>query len=103
MCLTAHCPVPLDLLLCDLLMPGMDGDELVRRAKQRHPGLPAMIVSGTVTSFDRAAQADVFLPKGAATPAELLERVRILVARKRGPKRASASLVPIGLSVPQLS
>lgn len=80
-------PGTIDLLLCDLLMPQMDGDELVRRAKQMHPGLPAMIVSGTVTAFDRAGNADVFLPKGAASPAEMLERIRVLVARKRGPKR----------------
>jgi two-component system response regulator CpxR len=82
-------PGTLDLLLCDLIMPQMDGNELVRRAKQLHPGLPAMIVSGTVNAFDRAVHADVFLPKGAASPAEMIERIRVLVARKRGPKKAS--------------
>jgi two-component system response regulator CpxR len=82
-------PGSIDLLLCDLLMPLMDGNELVRRAKQLHPTLPAMIVSGTVTAYDRAGRADVFLPKGACSPAELLERVRILVARKRGPRKMS--------------
>jgi two-component system, OmpR family, response regulator CpxR len=81
-------PGSLDLLLCDLIMPQMDGNELVRRAKQLHPCLPAMIVSGTVNAFDRAVHADVFLAKGAASPAEMIERIRILVARKRGPKKA---------------
>ena len=80
-------PGSIDLLLCDLLMPLMDGNELVRRAKQLHPALPAMIVSGTVAAYDRAGCADVFLPKGACSPMELLERIRILVARKRGPKK----------------
>jgi CheY-like chemotaxis protein len=82
-------PGSLDLLLCDLLMPQMDGNELVRRAKQLHAGLPAMIVSGTVNAFDRALHADVFLPKGACSPAEMIERIRVLVARKRGPKKAA--------------
>jgi CheY-like chemotaxis protein len=82
-------PGSLDLLLSDLVMPQMDGNELVRRAKDMHPQLPALIVSGTVTAYDRAGRADVFLPKGACTPAELLERIRILVARKRGPKKYS--------------
>jgi two-component system, OmpR family, response regulator CpxR len=82
-------PGSLDLLLCDLIMPQMDGNELVRRAKQLHPNLPAMIVSGTVTAYDRAGRADVFLPKGACSPAEMLERIRILVARKRGPRKMS--------------
>jgi len=81
-------PGSIDLLLCDLIMPQMDGNELVRRAKQLHPGLPAMIVSGTVNAFDRAVHADVFLPKGACSPAEMIERIRVLVARKRGPKKA---------------
>jgi CheY-like chemotaxis protein len=80
-------PGSIDLLLCDLLMPQMDGNELVRRAKHIHPALPALIVSGTVTSFDRALAADAFLPKGASSPIELLERIRVLVARKRGPKK----------------
>ena len=83
-------PGSIDLLLCDLILPQMDGNELVRRAKQLHPGLPAMIVSGTVNAFDRAINADVFLPKGASSPAEMIERIRILVARKRGPKKAAA-------------
>lgn len=85
--LAASAPGSIDLLLCDLLMPGMDGNELVRRAKDLHPSLPALITSGTVTAYDRAGRADVFLPKGACSPVELLERIRVLVARKRGPKR----------------
>jgi two-component system, OmpR family, response regulator CpxR len=82
-------PGSIDLLISDLIMPQMDGNELVRRAKQLHRGLPAMIVSGTVNSYDRAVYADVFLPKGASSPAEMIERIRILVARKRGPKKHS--------------
>ena len=87
-------PGAIDLLLCDLIMPQMDGNELVRRAKQLHPGLPSTIVSGTVNAFDRAVHADVFLPKGASSPAEMIERIRVLVARKRGPKKASAAQFP---------
>jgi CheY-like chemotaxis protein len=80
-------PGTLDLLIADLLLPGMDGNELVRRAKQMHPTLPTLIVSGTVANYDRALAADAFLPKGACSPSELLERIRVLVARKRGPKK----------------
>jgi two-component system response regulator CpxR len=80
-------PGTLDLLIADLLLPGMDGNDLVKRAKQMHPMLPALIVSGSVTASDRALAADAFLPKGAGTAAELLERIRLLVARKRGPKK----------------
>ncbi|MGA7159009.1 MAG: response regulator [Acidobacteriaceae bacterium] len=81
-----------DLLMADLLMPQMDGNTLIQKAKQVHPGLPTLLISGTVTSFDRAAAADAFLPKGACTPAEVLDRIRILVARKRGPKKQVQSV-----------
>jgi two-component system response regulator CpxR len=90
--LQAALPGSIDLLLSDLILPQMDGNELARRAKQIHACLPVLIVSGTVTSFDRAASADAFLPKGACTPAELLDRIRILVARKRGPKKQPTSV-----------
>jgi len=91
---THSLPGSIDLLLSDLVMPQMDGSELVRRAKEIHPGLPALIVSGTVSAYERAGLADVFLPKGACSPIELLERVRNLVARKRGPKKLVLPAAP---------
>ena len=39
-------------------------------------------------------RADVFLAKGMFAPAELLERIRILLVRKRGPKRAPMRAQP---------
>ena len=77
----------IDLVLSDLLMPQMDGNELVRRMKEITPEVPMILVSGTVKAFDRANRADAFLPKGACTPLEMLERIRIMIARKRGPKK----------------
>ena len=90
-----------DLLMSEVILSQMDGNELVRRAKQLHPCLPALLVSGTVSNFDRAVAADAFLPKGACTPAEMLDRIRILVARKRGPKKhvQSVMAVPAQLAV----
>ena len=87
-------PGSIDLLLADLILPGMDGNELVRRAKRMHPGLPALLISGMVSNYDRAEAADAFLPKGACTSAEMLDRIRVLVARKRGPKKQSPVLQP---------
>ena len=86
-----YAPGELSLLLCDLLMPQMDGLELIRRAREMQPGLPSLMVSGTVATMERSTGADVFLPKGACSPVELLERVRVLVARKRGPKKAAVT------------
>ena len=80
-------PGSIDLLIAELMMPGMGGNELVRRAKQLHPALPTMLVSGLVSNFERAAAADAFLPKGSCNAAEMLDRIRVLVTRKRGPKK----------------
>lgn len=80
----------IDLVLGDLIMPRMDGNEMVNRMKEIAPDVPMMLLSGTVKAFDRACHADAFLPKGACSPVELLERIRVMIARKRGPKKALA-------------
>lgn len=77
----------IDLVVSDLLMPQMDGNEMVRRMKEISPEVPMLLVSGTVKAFERASHADAFLPKGASTPVEMLERIRVMIARKRGPKK----------------
>ena len=79
----------IDLVLSDLVLPDVDGNELVRRMKEFSPEVPTILVSATVKAFERANRADAFLPKGACTPAEVLERIRIMSARKRGPKKTS--------------
>ncbi len=87
----------IDLLLSDVLLTGMDGNEMVRRAKHHQPLLPTLLISNTVTNFERGAAADAFLPKGACTPTEILDRIRVLVARKRGPKKQIAVLAAAAL------
>lgn len=81
-----------DLVLSDLVMPNMDGNELIRRLKESAPDVPMILFSGSVKSGERAICADAFLPKGACTPVDLLERIRLMIARKRGPKKNTAVL-----------
>lgn len=78
----------IDLVLSDLVMPGVDGSHVVEQVKAMSPETPAILLSGKVRIYDRDTHADVFLPKGMYAPAELLERIRLLLVRKRGPKRA---------------
>jgi two-component system response regulator CpxR len=82
----------IDLLLTDLVMPEVDGDELIRRAKELSPFTPAILFSGHTKFCTTDTCADIFLPKGAHAPIELLERIRLLLVRKRGPKRGATSL-----------
>jgi PAS domain S-box-containing protein len=53
-----------DLVLVDMAMPGMNGVEFIARARERHPSLPAMLVTGyaDVAAFS-PAEGDVVLQK----------------------------------------
>ena len=77
----------IDLVLTDLIMPEVDGNKLIEEVKAISPQTPAILLSGKVRIYDRETQADIFLCKGMYAPAELLERIRLLLVRKRGPKR----------------
>jgi len=79
----------IDLIITDLMMPKMTGIEFIAAAKQISPQTPAILFSGSVSQIAEQNHADVWLPKGSFAPAELLERVRIALIRKRGPKRSS--------------
>ncbi len=78
----------IDLVLADLLMPGLDGAKLIEEVKALSPETPAILLSAKVKTYDHDTRADIFLPKGMYAPVELLERIRLLMVRKRGPKRA---------------
>ncbi|HZQ70691.1 MAG TPA: response regulator [Terriglobales bacterium] len=84
----------IDLVITDLVMPGTDGIKLIEEIKSISPEVPAVLLSGKVRLYDRDTRADVFLPKGMHDPADLLERIRLLLVRKRGPKRAPARRTP---------
>jgi CheY-like chemotaxis protein len=76
-----------DLVLTDLNMPGVDGPRLVEEIKNISPQTPAVLISGRTKVYERETLADLFLSKGMYEPADLLERIRLLLVRKRGPKR----------------
>jgi CheY-like chemotaxis protein len=76
-----------DLVIADMAMPGLDGPQLIARIKDTSPQTPAILISSKVRLYDHDSRADVFLTKGMYSPADLLERVRQLLVRKRGPKR----------------
>jgi two-component system, cell cycle sensor histidine kinase and response regulator CckA len=57
---------PIDLVLTDLVMPGMDGKELVERLRELRPGVRALFTSGYaqgVVEGRELADGDAFLPK----------------------------------------
>lgn len=80
-----------DLVLSDLQMPGLDGAELVGKIKDLSATTPAIIFSGKTRFYEKETRADLFLPKGMYAPIELLERIRLMLVKKRGPKRLTPS------------
>lgn len=77
----------IDLVIADVAMPGLDGLQLIARIKSLSPHTPAILISSKARVYDHDSQADVFLTRGMYSPADLLERVRLLLIRKRGPRR----------------
>jgi two-component system response regulator CpxR len=83
-----------DLVLADLMMPKMSGAKMIDEMKAASPQMPAILFSGVVKFCAEETQADIFLPKGAYAPIELLERIRLMLVRKRGPRRAAQPALP---------
>jgi signal transduction histidine kinase/CheY-like chemotaxis protein len=75
----------ISVLVTDVVMPGMSGDELARRLRESRPDLAILFVSGY--AFDRAEQLGNLLQPYALLPkpytsAELLHEVRELLKRQ---------------------
>ncbi len=45
---------PLDLLIVDYVLPGVNGRDLTARLRERRPGLPVILMSGYLPSPDLA-------------------------------------------------
>ena len=75
---------PFDLLLTDVRMPGMDGFELVRRARESYPDLRVLFMSGYSREYRIDPHRDDFVAKP-FRPRELLGCVYELLRRGRGP------------------
>ena len=92
----------IDLVVTDMAMPGLDGPQLIAAIKNLSPHTPAILISSKARAYTHESQADVFLAKGMYAPADLLERIRVLLVRKRGPKRPhqrfSASPRQVGIA-----
>jgi two-component system response regulator CpxR len=83
-----------DLVLADYSMPQMNGCQLVERLKQIAAHVPMILLGDPQKMAGEMHAADALLAKKNCSPQELLERIKVMSARKRGPRKGSQRLVP---------
>ncbi len=81
-----HADPPVDLVVLDLMLPGMSGYDVCRAIRERDDRLPILILSARTLAEDKMQAFDLgsdqYMTKPFALP-ELLARVRNLLARRR--------------------
>ena len=84
----------IQLLITDMIMPGIRGDELVRRIREERPYMPAIYISGYVDTFELDPETS-FLEKPFSFP-ELGRRVEASLAgaKQTGTLAESAAAEP---------
>jgi DNA-binding response OmpR family regulator len=84
-----------DLVVLDLMLPGIDGLEVCRRLRATTPDLPVLMLTALNETEDRIAGlevgADDYLAKP-FSPRELMLRVEALLRRTRGAEQRSTVL-----------
>ncbi|MEU4525158.1 response regulator transcription factor [Amycolatopsis sp. NPDC024027] len=95
---------PPDLVLLDVMLPDMDGFEVVRRLRERHPGHGAPVPVLFLTARDRQSDKVTGLSLGAddyvTKPfdlAELIARIRAILRRTAGHPAAVLTVGPLAL------
>jgi len=82
-----------DLIVLDLMLPGLSGEELLRRVRRKNPHVPILVLTARDATEDKVrnfeAGADDYLTKPFAF-AELIMRVKALL--RRGPVARSSVL-----------
>jgi len=88
----AFSEIAVDLVLADFAMPQMNGNQLVDRLKQIAPHVPMILLGDPQRMNGEMHVADALVAKKHCSPQELLERIKVMSARKRGPRKGAQRL-----------
>jgi DNA-binding response OmpR family regulator len=73
-----------DLILLDIMLPGMNGYEICRKIKKEKPGLPVIMITARGSEMDKVSGLDIgaddYITKPFSIP-ELLARIRAVLRR----------------------
>ena len=86
--------IQVDLVLADFAMPQMNGNQLVDRLKQSAPHIPMILLGDPQRMGGEIHAADALLAKKNCSAQELLERIKVMSARKRGPRKGTVRMAP---------
>jgi len=81
-----------DLVLADFHMQPMNGDQVVHRLKGIATHVPMILMADAPTGAEIHA-ADALLARKHCTPHDLLEKIKLMSARKRGPRKGAQRVV----------
>ena len=85
----------IDLVLADMKMQQMNGGQLVERLKQIGRHVPMILLGDPQKMNGAIHSADFLLAKKGGSNQELLERIKVISARKRGPRKGTQRMVPV--------
>jgi CheY-like chemotaxis protein len=88
----------IDLVLADATMPQMSGKQMVERMKRIASHVPMILLGDPQTGAEMHV-ADAMLAKKNCTSQELLERVKVMSARKRGPRKGTHRSPAVAMAV----
>jgi CheY-like chemotaxis protein len=88
-----------DLVLADYAMPQMNGSQLIDRLKQIAGHVPMILLGDPQRMSGEMHVADALLAKKNCSPQDLLERIKVMSARKRGPRKGAVRMMPAELAV----
>lgn len=78
-------PAPIDLIITDHLMPGMNGAEFVTKLREFAPDIPVLVISGMAEAEEEYEGLDVHFRLKPLLPDNLLASVHRLVDTKAKP------------------
>jgi CheY-like chemotaxis protein len=92
-----------DLVLTDSQMPQMSGSQLVTRLKRMSAHVPMILLGDGQAPNGEIHSADALIIRKNVSTQDLLERIKLMSARKRGPRKGAQRTVHVAAELASAS